>query len=90
MVVDLAKIERLERELREAKAQLWKEDGDRYRILVREMSERTGTGFLVASRIGESGSFLGLRRLRSQRGALVCVREEPAGIWCVISAVRAV
>jgi hypothetical protein len=39
MVVDLAKIERLERELREAKAQMWKEDGERYRILVREMSE---------------------------------------------------
>jgi hypothetical protein len=39
MVVDLAKIERLERELREAKAQLWKEDGDRYRILMREMTE---------------------------------------------------
>jgi hypothetical protein len=39
MVVDLARIERLEEELREAKAQLWKEDGDRYRILIREMSE---------------------------------------------------
>ena len=39
MVVDLAKIERLERELREAKAQMWKEDGERYRILMREMSE---------------------------------------------------
>ena len=39
MVVDLAKIERLERELREAKAQMWREDGDRYRILMREMSE---------------------------------------------------
>ena len=39
MVVDLAKIERLEKELREAKAQLWKEDGDRYRILMREMTE---------------------------------------------------
>src|SRR5512132_164701 len=39
MVVDLAQIERLEKELREAKAQRWKEDGDRYRILIREMSE---------------------------------------------------
>jgi hypothetical protein len=38
MVVDLAKIERLEMELREAKAELWKEDGERYRILVREIS----------------------------------------------------
>ena len=39
MVVDLARIERLEEELREAKAQMWKEDGERYRILMREMSE---------------------------------------------------
>src|SRR5512132_4269949 len=39
MVVDLARIERLEKELREAKAQLWKEDGDRYRILMREMTD---------------------------------------------------
>jgi hypothetical protein len=39
MVVDLARIERLEEELREAKAQMWKEDGDRYRILMREMTE---------------------------------------------------
>jgi hypothetical protein len=39
MVVDLARIERLEKELREAKAQMWKEDGDRYRILMREMTE---------------------------------------------------
>src|SRR5512132_1536288 len=39
MVVDLAKIERLERELRDAKAQMWKEDGDRYRILMREMTD---------------------------------------------------
>ena len=39
MAIDLAKIERLEKELRDAKAQMWKEDGDRYRILMREMTE---------------------------------------------------
>lgn len=39
MVVDRAKIERLERELQEAKAQLFKEDGERYRIVWRDMSE---------------------------------------------------
>jgi hypothetical protein len=38
MVVDLAKIARLEKELEEAKAQLWKEDAERYRILAREIS----------------------------------------------------
>jgi hypothetical protein len=39
MVVDLARIERLEEELREAKAQMWKEDGERYRILMRDISK---------------------------------------------------
>jgi hypothetical protein len=39
MVVDRAKIERLEKELEEAKRELWREDAERYRILIREMSE---------------------------------------------------
>jgi hypothetical protein len=39
MVVDLARIERLEAELREAKAQMWKEDGERYRILMRDIAK---------------------------------------------------
>ena len=39
MVVDRAKIERLEKELEEAKRELWREDAKRYRILMREMSE---------------------------------------------------
>jgi hypothetical protein len=39
MVVDLARIERLEKELEEARRELWREDAERYRILVRDMSE---------------------------------------------------
>jgi hypothetical protein len=39
MVVDRAKIERLGKELEEAKRELWREDAERYRILLREMSE---------------------------------------------------
>jgi hypothetical protein len=39
MVVDLAKIAQLEKELQEARQALWREDAERYRILVREMSE---------------------------------------------------
>ncbi|MGE5539275.1 MAG: hypothetical protein ACM30I_11705 [Gemmatimonas sp.] len=39
MVVDRAKIERLEKDLEEAKRELWREDAERYRILMREMSE---------------------------------------------------
>jgi hypothetical protein len=39
MPVDRAKVARLERELAEARAQLLQEDGERYRILMREISE---------------------------------------------------
>jgi hypothetical protein len=39
MVVDLARIEQLERELEEAKRELWREDAERYRVLMREISK---------------------------------------------------
>ena len=39
MAVDRAKIERLEKELEEARRELLKEDGERYRILVRDISK---------------------------------------------------
>jgi hypothetical protein len=39
MVVDRAKIERLEKELEEARRELWREDAERYRILMREISK---------------------------------------------------
>jgi hypothetical protein len=39
MVVDMARIAQLERELEEARKELWKEDAERYRVFVREMSE---------------------------------------------------
>ena len=38
MPVDRERVERLERELAEARAQLLQEDGERYRILMREIS----------------------------------------------------
>src|SRR5512147_3104243 len=38
MVVDRAKIEQLEKELEEARRQLWKEDAKRYQVLAREIS----------------------------------------------------
>src|SRR5512132_2053455 len=38
MVVDREKIERLEKELEEAKRELLREDGERYRIMMREIS----------------------------------------------------
>lgn len=39
MNVTEEKIAKLERELAEAKAQLWKEDAERYRIVMREISK---------------------------------------------------
>src|SRR5512132_2243345 len=39
MVVDMARIAQLERELEEARKELWKDDAERYRVLVREMPE---------------------------------------------------
>ena len=39
MVVDLAKIARLEKELEEARRELLREDGERYRILMRDIAK---------------------------------------------------
>ena len=39
MPVNLERIARLERELEEARAQLWKDDAERYHILLREIPE---------------------------------------------------
>jgi hypothetical protein len=35
----MARIAQLERELEEARKELWKDDAERYRVLVREMPE---------------------------------------------------
>lgn len=43
MVVDMARIAQLERELEEARKELWKEEAERYRVLVREMPEEERT-----------------------------------------------
>jgi hypothetical protein len=42
MVVDRARIEQLEKELEEARKELWREDAERYQVLIRELgtSER--------------------------------------------------
>ena len=39
MPVDRARIAQMEKALEEARAQLWKEEGECYRIIMREMSE---------------------------------------------------
>jgi hypothetical protein len=55
MVVDRAKIEMLEKELEEAKRELWREDAERYRILMREMSEADKERIL--GNLGRAGHF---------------------------------
>jgi hypothetical protein len=46
MVVDLAEIERLEKQLEQARAQLWKDDAERYRVLWKGITEEERDRFL--------------------------------------------
>jgi hypothetical protein len=80
MVVDLAKIERLEKELEEARRELLKEDGERYRILMRDISKDERERILGGLRTRESGSFSALKRRRRGRGEWQCAPAEQAGI----------
>jgi hypothetical protein len=48
MVVDRARIERLEKELEEAKRELWREDAQRFRILMRDISNEEKERILSA------------------------------------------
>jgi hypothetical protein len=83
MVVDRAKIERLEKELEEAKQELWKEDAERYRVLMRKMRKRSERGSSAVSRKGESECFSGLRLRRNHKSEPACVPGDQAGIWSV-------
>jgi hypothetical protein len=80
MVVDQARIARLEKELEEARRELLKEDGERYRILMRDISP--GEKERILGNLTDRGErvLLGLRRRRSQKGQLGCALEQPAGI----------
>ena len=80
MVVDLAKIARLEKELEEARRELLKEDGERYRILMRDIAKDEKERILGASRTRESVCFSGLKLRRRGRGEWQCAPAERAGI----------
>ena len=85
MVVDLTKIARLEKELEEAKRELAREDGERYRILVREMSE------VDRNRILDNLTDRGERILFGlEVPEEACVPGERGEIWCVLSVEGAV
>jgi hypothetical protein len=88
MVVDLAKIERLEKELEEAKRELWREDAERYRVLVRKMSEAERERILgsLTDRGGEC--FSGLRLRRNHKSEPACASGDHEGIWSVHTAGR--
>jgi hypothetical protein len=87
MVVDRVRIERLEKELEEARRELWKEDAERYRILMREISEAD------KERIVGSLTDKGERILFGLEAPEESKRVRPGGaggIWHVRSAVNRV
>ena len=60
MVADRAKIERLEKDLEDARRELLKEDGERYRILMRDIGKDEKDRILRGLRTRVKGSFLRL------------------------------
>ena len=72
MVVDRARIERLERELEEARRELLKEDGERYRILMRDIATEEKERILEALTNKEERILFGLEAPEERRrGAVI-------------------
>ena len=88
MVVDLARIERLEKELEEAKRELAREDGERYRILMREISAEEKERIIGGLTDKREKVLFGLEPPEEPKRVLLCVPEEQAGIWYVRFAER--
>ena len=80
MVVDLAKIERLEKELEEARRELLREDGERYRILMRDIGKEEKDRILGALTDKRERVLFGLEAPEERRGELLCVPAEQVGI----------
>jgi hypothetical protein len=75
MVVDREKIERLEKELEEAKRELLREDGERYRILMREISNEEKERILGTLTDRGERILFGLEAPELKRGAV----QRPGG-----------
>jgi hypothetical protein len=71
MVMDAAKIAQLEKELEEARDQLLREDGQRYRIIMREISEHQ-------RRVGCRQSTVSGVRERIEEKRLSCPQPTPS------------
>ena len=78
MVVDRARIERLERELEEARRELLKEDGERYRILMRDIATEEKERILEALTNKEERILFGLEAPEERRRGAV-IRPGGAG-----------
>jgi hypothetical protein len=70
MVVDMARIAQLERELEEARKELWKEEAERYRVLVREMPEDERTRIIEGLTDKKERILFGLEPEEPRRGDL--------------------
>jgi hypothetical protein len=84
MVVDLAKIERLERELEQARKELWKEEAERYRILVREMPEDERTRIIEGLTDKKERILFGLEPEEPRSGAAMRPGASGGDLTCPI------
>jgi hypothetical protein len=91
VMINRAKIAELERALEEARAQLWKEDGRRYQVIMREMSDAEkerilgsltdrGERILFGLEAGEEGHTSGKSRPASSGGELECAVCGKSGL----------
>ena len=67
MPIDAATIAQMERDLEEARDQLWREDGQRYQVVMREISEEEKERILVSLTDRHERILFGLESLGSER-----------------------
>ena len=84
MVADRARIERLEKELEEARQELWKEDAERYRILTREMSEEDQERILGSLIDRRERILFGLETSEEKSGASMRAGTAGGDLTCPI------
>jgi hypothetical protein len=84
MVVDMARIAQLERELDEARKELWKDDAERYHVLVREMPEDERKRIIERLTNKKERILFGLEPPEEERGAAMRLGESMRDQTCPI------
>jgi hypothetical protein len=84
MVVDIARIAQLERELEEARKELWKEEAERYRIVVREMPEDERTRIIEGLRDKKERILFGLEPEEPRSGAAMRPGASGGDLTCPV------